>query len=53
MSSALLTRAKTDIWDRITLQQLVAAIVALGDHINELETETWRLNEHTQATDSV
>lgn len=53
MASASTARNKADIWNRITLQQLVDAIVALGDRIDELKTETWRLNDKTKAPESV
>jgi hypothetical protein len=53
MSDSSTANTKIDIWSRITLKQLVPALVALGDRINELKTETWRLNRKTRAPGSV
>ncbi len=37
-----------DIWSLITEEQLVAAIVSLGDCIKELDRETWRIKTETK-----
>ncbi|CAF4112864.1 unnamed protein product [Rotaria sordida] len=42
-----------DIWSRITLGQLVAAIQSLGDRVDQLEHETWRLNIKTRCPSSL
>jgi hypothetical protein len=42
-----------NIWSRITLENLVDAIASLGDRIEELGTETWRLNAETKSSSSV
>ena len=42
-----------NIWDQITLSQLTTAIVSLGDRIEKLTTETWRLNDETRGADSI
>ena len=42
-----------DIWSLITVQQLAAAIASLGDRINQLKDETWRLNTETALSTSL
>ena len=42
-----------NIWSLITPEQLAAAIVSLGDRINQLDKETWRLNAETALATSL
>ena len=42
-----------DIWSLITPDQLAVAIVSLGDRIDNLERESWRLNDQTRVTTSL
>ncbi|CAF1551302.1 unnamed protein product [Adineta ricciae] len=37
-----------NIWSRILLDQFVAAVASLGNRIDQLKTETWRLNDKTR-----
>ena len=53
MSGSPSNAKKDDIWSQIDLSQLTRAIALLGDRVNELHSETWRLNEKTRSTDSV
>ena len=53
MSDSSSKENKRGIWNEITLSQLTKAIASLGDRINKLQSETWRLNKQTRATDSV
>ncbi|CAF1504788.1 unnamed protein product [Adineta ricciae] len=38
------TKGTKNIWSLITITQLVSAIASLGDRVDELGEETWRLN---------
>ena len=42
-----------DIWSLLTLEQLAAAIASLGDRVNQLKNETWRLNRTTRLSTSL
>lgn len=42
-----------DIWSLITIEQLATAISSLGDRINQLNEETWRLNIETRLSTSL
>ena len=42
-----------NIWSLITIEQLVSAIASLGDNINQLEHETWRLRADTELPTSL
>jgi hypothetical protein len=42
-----------DIWSLITVEQLAAAIASLGDRIDQLQHETWRLNDETRLPNSL
>ena len=42
-----------DIWSLITKEQLAVAIASLGDRINQLQHETWRLNDETRLPTSL
>ena len=42
-----------DIWSLITPDQLAVAIASLGDRIDQLKHETWRLNDQTKLTSSL
>jgi hypothetical protein len=41
------------IWSVINIQQLTAAIASLGDRVNQLKRETWRLNAETKLPTSL
>lgn len=45
-------KSKT-IWSVISVEQLAAAIVSLGDRINQLHHQTWRLNDDTKLSTSL
>ena len=42
-----------NIWSLITIEQLVSAIASLGDNVNQLEHETWRLRDDTELPTSL
>jgi hypothetical protein len=42
-----------NIWSVITVEQLTAVIASLGDCINQLDHETWRLNAETKLSTSL
>ena len=42
-----------NIWSLITVEQLAADIASLGDRINQLNNETWRLNAETKLPSSL
>jgi hypothetical protein len=42
-----------NIWSRITVKQFVAAVASLGDRVNRLKGETWRLNDTTRSSHSL
>ena len=42
-----------NIWSRISLYDLAAAIASLGDRTNQLKEETWRLNDKTRSPHSL
>ena len=51
-------RSKSDgkdrnVWSLMTLEALVGAIATLGDRIDQLRSETWRLNERTRSSGSL
>ena len=42
-----------NIWSRMTLDELVAAIASLGKRIGDLKDETWRSNGKTSSSSSL
>lgn len=53
MRRAVSTAKEKTLWDQIDLSQLKTAIVSLGDRIQELNTESWRINGQKQQHNSI
>ncbi|CAF1462902.1 unnamed protein product [Adineta steineri] len=47
------TKVKTNLWSLISVEQLSTAIASLGNHVNQLKKETWRLNKETKLPTSL
>lgn len=53
MPRAVSKERKETVWDKIDLSQLKTAILSLGDRMQELNTETWRLDGRREEVDSI
>ena len=53
MHRAQSNKKGNDIWSLITIDQLAVAIASLDDRIDQLQHETWRLNDQTKLTTSL
>ena len=53
MAKSNSNKAGKNIWSRITLDELTITIAGLGDRTDQLEAETWRLNDKTRSPGSL